>query len=118
LGSQARFKELFRTPIEKLGDPERLHQLRARITPFMLRRTKAVVADELPPKIETIMRVELSGQQADLYETIRLGMEKTVRGALVSKGLAKSQITIAARDAGRGAPHPIVFTVHQYADPD
>jgi SNF2 family DNA or RNA helicase len=94
LGSQTRFKELFRTPIEKQGDPERLHQLRARITPFMLRRTKALVADELPPKVETVMRVELAGKQADLYETIRLGMEKTVREALNTKGLAKSQITI------------------------
>jgi superfamily II DNA or RNA helicase len=94
LGSQKRFTDLFRTPIEKQGDPERLHQLRARITPFMLRRTKAIVADELPPKVETVMRVELSGKQADLYETIRLGMEKTVREALNTKGLAKSQITI------------------------
>ena len=94
LGSQKRFGELFRTPIEKLGDPARLAQLRARITPFMLRRTKALVAAELPPKVETVMRVELSGQQADLYETIRLGMEKAVREALDAKGLAKSQITI------------------------
>ena len=94
LGSQKRFAELFRNPIEKQGDPDRLTQLRARITPFMLRRTKAIVADELPPKVETIMRVELSGKQADLYETIRLGMEKTVREALNTKGLAKSQITI------------------------
>jgi superfamily II DNA or RNA helicase len=94
LGSQERFKDVFRTPIEKQGDPERMDQLRARITPFMLRRTKKLVASELPPKVETVMRVELSGQQADLYETIRLGMEKTVREALNSKGLAKSQITI------------------------
>ncbi len=94
LGSQKRFTELFRTPIEKLGNPDRLTQLRARVTPFMLRRTKALVAAELPPKVETTMRVELSGQQADLYETIRLGMEKTVRDALSTKGLAKSQITI------------------------
>ena len=94
LGSQKRFADLFRTPIEKHGHPERLTQLRARITPFMLRRTKALVASELPPKVETIMRVELSGQQADLYETIRLGMEKTVRDALSTQGLAKSQITI------------------------
>jgi superfamily II DNA or RNA helicase len=94
LGSQKRFAELFRTPIEKQGKPEALQQLRARITPFMLRRTKALVAHELPPKIETVMRVELSGKQADLYETIRLGMEKTVREALDTKGLAKSQITI------------------------
>jgi len=94
LGSQKRFTELFRQPIEKQGDPEALHQLRARVTPFMLRRTKALVAHELPPKVETVMRVELSGKQADLYETIRLGMEKTVREALDTKGLAKSQITI------------------------
>jgi superfamily II DNA or RNA helicase len=94
LGSQTRFKEIYRTPIEREGDSERLAQLRARITPFMLRRTKALVANELPPKVETVMRVELSGKQADLYETIRLGMEKSVREALNTKGLAKSQITI------------------------
>ncbi len=94
LGSQKRFGTLFRTPIEKLGDAERMTQLRARVTPFMLRRTKAVVETELPPKVETVMRVELSGKQADLYETIRLGMEKTVREALTAKGLAKSHITI------------------------
>lgn len=94
LGSQTRFKEVFRTPIEKQGNGARMAQLRARVTPFMLRRTKALVAGELPPKVESVMPVELSGAQADLYETIRLGMEKTVREALQSKGLAKSQITI------------------------
>jgi superfamily II DNA or RNA helicase len=94
LGSQARFKELFRTPIEKLGDPERLDQLRRRITPFMLRRTKREVATELPDKIESVSSIELSGKQADLYETIRLSTEKAVREALASKGLAKSQIQI------------------------
>ncbi|MBP9906899.1 MAG: DEAD/DEAH box helicase [Rhodoferax sp.] len=94
LGSQKRFNELFRKPIEKQGDPEATQQLRARVTPFMLRRTKALVAHELPPKVESVMPVELVGKQADLYETIRLGMEKTVREALSTRGLAKSQITI------------------------
>ena len=94
LGSQARFGTLFRTPIEKRGDTDRLVQLRSRITPFMLRRTKALVAHELPPKVETVMRVELEGPQADLYEAIRLSTEKAVREALDSKGLAKSHITI------------------------
>ncbi|MFC5522197.1 DEAD/DEAH box helicase [Polaromonas jejuensis] len=94
LGSQARFKELFRTPIEKEGDGERLAQLRRRITPFTLRRTKREVATELPDKIESVSSIELSGKQADLYETIRLSTEKTVRDALTSKGLAKSQIQI------------------------
>ncbi|MDY0105749.1 MAG: DEAD/DEAH box helicase [Giesbergeria sp.] len=94
LGSQQRFKALFRNPVERQGDGERLAQLRARVTPFMLRRTKALVAHELPPKVNTVMPVELTGPQADLYETIRLGMEKTVREALASKGLARSQVTI------------------------
>ena len=94
LGSQRRFTELFRNPIERQGSTEKLSQLRDRITPFMLRRTKDLVASELPPKIETLMPVPLEGQQADLYETIRLGMEKTVREALSTQGLGKSQITI------------------------
>jgi superfamily II DNA or RNA helicase len=94
LGSQRRFTELFRNPIERQGSSEKMAQLRARITPFMLRRTKDLVANELPPKVETLMPVPLLGQQADLYETIRLGMEKTVREALNTQGLAKSQITI------------------------
>ncbi|MEO5607183.1 MAG: DEAD/DEAH box helicase, partial [Polaromonas sp.] len=85
---------LFRTPIEKEGDSQRLEQLRRRITPFMLRRTKREVATELPDKIESISSIELTGKQADLYETIRLSTEKAVRDALVSKGLAKSQIHI------------------------
>jgi len=94
LGNETRFKKLFRTPIEKHGDGERLAQLRHRITPFMLRRTKDLVAKELPPKVETVMRAELQGKQADLYETIRLTTEKAVREALDAKGLAKSHITV------------------------
>ena len=94
LGSQRRFTELFRNPIERQGSTEKMAQLRARVTPFMLRRTKDLVASELPPKVETTMPIPLQGQQADLYETIRLGMEKTVREALSTQGMGKSQITI------------------------
>ncbi len=94
LGSREAFRQRFRIPIEKQGDLRRQAELRARVTPFMLRRTKALVAHELPPKVETLMRVELAGRQADLYETVRLSMEQAVRDALSSRGLAKSQIAI------------------------
>ena len=94
LGSQARFKILFRTPIERLGSSEQLAALRQRVTPFMLRRNKSDVATDLPDKQEMISSVELEGKQADLYETIRLTTEKAVRDALANKGLAKSQIQI------------------------
>ena len=94
LSSNTKFTKLFRTPIEKHGNTERLAQLRNRVTPFMLRRNKSAVAAELPPKVETITQVKLAGKQADLYETIRLATEVKVREALASKGLARSQITV------------------------
>jgi hypothetical protein len=81
-------------PIEARGRPERLMQLRARITPFHAAPYQGAGGHELPPKVETVMRVELSGKQADLYETIRLGMEKPCARRSTTKGLAKSQITI------------------------
>ena len=94
LGSDTRFKQLFRTPIEKHGDMERLTLLRARLAPFMLRRGKALVAAELPPKVETVEHVTLMPTQAKLYETIRLTTEQKVREALSDKGLARSHITV------------------------
>jgi len=94
LGSQARFKALYRTPIEKHNDTERADKLRRRLTPFMLRRHKRDVAADLPEKQIAISSVELGDGQADLYETIRLSTAKTVRDALSNKGLAQSQIQI------------------------
>jgi superfamily II DNA or RNA helicase len=94
LGSETRFKQLFRTPIEKHGDAQRMALLRARLQPFMLRRTKAAVATELPPKVEAIEHIELEPAQANLYEVIRVATEAKVREALQSKGLARSQIAV------------------------
>ena len=50
-----RFAEYYRRPIERHGDAVRLRQLRRRIRPLMLRRTKAAVAAELPPKAEQVV---------------------------------------------------------------
>ncbi|MDQ7974138.1 MAG: DEAD/DEAH box helicase [Rhodocyclaceae bacterium] len=94
LGSAARFRARFRTPIEKLGDGSRLAQLRRRVAPFILRRTQAVVAGELPERIESTVPVTLEGAQADLYETIRLGSERAVRDALAGRGLGGAQIQV------------------------
>ncbi|MEY2842868.1 MAG: hypothetical protein RI920_905, partial [Pseudomonadota bacterium] len=94
LSSEQRFKQVFRTPIEKHGDTERLALLRTRLQPFMLRRTKAAVATELPPKVEAIEHIELAADQANLYEVIRATTEAEVRKTLESKGLARSHITV------------------------
>ncbi|MCW8930073.1 MAG: DEAD/DEAH box helicase [Gammaproteobacteria bacterium] len=94
LGTQDRFNRLFRTPIEKQGDYDRQQQLHNRIKPFMLRRTKEMVATELPEKTEMIRTIPLSGKQRDLYETVRLAMDEKVREEISKKGLARSQIMI------------------------
>ena len=94
LGDEKVFNANYRKPIEKYGDNSRNDFLVRRIKPFLLRRTKDDVAKELPAKTEMVREVELSGLQRDLYETVRLAMDKKVRDAIASKGVARSQIII------------------------
>lgn len=94
LGDERQFKRLYRTPIEKNGDSARQQSLGKRIAPFMLRRKKETVATELPEKNNIIRTVELSGKQRDLYETVRLAMDKKLRDEIAKKGMARSQIMI------------------------
>src|SRR5690606_30760804 len=49
---------------------------------------------ELPPKTEIVHWVDLSPAQRDLYETVRLAMDRKVREEIDRKGLARSQIVI------------------------
>ncbi|MDQ6992442.1 MAG: SNF2-related protein [Mariprofundus sp.] len=94
LGDTRQFNALFRTPIEKHGDHERRLRLVDRISPFMLRRNKKDVVQELPEKTEIIQTISLDKKQAALYESIRISMEEKVRQTIASKGLARSHITI------------------------
>jgi SNF2 family DNA or RNA helicase len=64
-----RFSEYYRRPIERSNDAVRLHQLRRRIRPLMLRRSKESVAAELPPKQEQTVEVELDARHRRIYQT-------------------------------------------------
>ena len=92
LFDQRKFARLFRKPIELEGDSARQQALNLRIRPFLLRRTKEDVALELPPKTEIIRSIEIEGSQRELYESVRLAMQKKVRDAMVSMGAGQSQI--------------------------
>ncbi|MDQ1288354.1 MAG: hypothetical protein QG622_1919 [Actinomycetota bacterium] len=67
-GSAARFADHYRSGIERGGDPELLAQLRRRLRPLMLRRTKDLVAADLPDKQEQVIDVQLSPRQRALYD--------------------------------------------------
>ena len=94
LGDVKSFNRDYRVPIEKRASEVRLQHLNGRIKPFLLRRTKEQVATELPPKTEIIHWVELNEAQRDVYETMRLAMDKKVRDEITRKGVARSQIII------------------------
>ncbi|MBP2298141.1 DEAD/DEAH box helicase [Azospirillum picis] len=100
LGDRKEFGKRYRVPIEKRGDNTRAGLLMRRIRPFLLRRTKEAVAKELPPKTEVVVRIDLERDQRDLYETIRLSVNETVRAALAAnaaasgKGLGQNAIAV------------------------
>lgn len=94
LGSERQFSALYRTPIEKGGHAARQRALAARLRPFVLRRDKKQVARELPDKTEVVVRLDLEGDQRDLYETVRLNLEGRLRDELAMHGLARASIAV------------------------
>jgi SNF2 family DNA or RNA helicase len=94
LGDRRGFTRRFRTPIEKKGDDVRRMQLVRRIRPFIMRRTKAEVATELPPKHTILRRITLAPEQRELYETIRATLYDKVREQVAERSLAQSRIVV------------------------
>ena len=87
-----RFSEYFRRPIENGTAPERLDALRRRVRPLMLRRTKDLVAPDLPPKTEQVLDVALNPAHRRIYDT-HLNRERQRVLRLVAD-LDKNRITI------------------------
>jgi superfamily II DNA or RNA helicase len=71
LGSLDHFNERYAGPIERQQDAGARNRLRKLIAPFMLRRTKSQVLSELPSRTEILRLVELSAEEAALYEALR-----------------------------------------------
>ncbi|WP_413544141.1 SNF2-related protein [Citricoccus nitrophenolicus] len=61
---------------------ERMARLRRRIRPFMLRRTKDLVASDLPPKQEQVSHVELVPKHRRLYDQVLQRERRKVLGLL------------------------------------
>ncbi|MHA6513646.1 DEAD/DEAH box helicase [Tessaracoccus sp. Z1128] len=76
------FIERFRKPIEAERDLLALETLRRRIKPFVLRRTKREVVQELPEKIEQVQRVELTPAHRKVYDKYLQRERQRVLGML------------------------------------
>ncbi|MEH2093617.1 DEAD/DEAH box helicase [Nostoc sp.] len=71
LGSFESFNQRFATPIEKYQDKLARNKLKKLIQPFLLRRTKNQVLEELPSRTEILLHVELSREEKAFYEALR-----------------------------------------------
>ncbi len=75
-----RFAELVAHPVERAGDTAALDRFRRRIRPFLLRRTKDLVASELPAKQEQVLDVRLTPRHRRIYDTHLQRERQTVLG--------------------------------------
>ncbi|KAJ2722375.1 TATA-binding protein-associated factor mot1 [Coemansia sp. Benny D115] len=137
LGTERQFNEQYAKPIlasrdakqmsqQQLGGETALKQLHKQVLPFLLRRMKEDVLQDLPPKIIQDYYCELSDLQKFLYEEFArsavtgnmkktLGMAAetgTANGSSSSKNTADSDEPSSSSGSGKPATH--VFQALQY----
>ncbi len=71
LGSLNSFNERFAIPIERYQDRDARLKLKKLIRPFILRRIKSQVLEELPSRTEVTLDVAMSLEEAHFYEALR-----------------------------------------------
>lgn len=69
LGSLNYFRNEYVIPVEKQNDEAKKESLKQLIEPFILRRTKSLVAKDLPELVEKVHYCEMSQEQKSLYES-------------------------------------------------
>jgi len=74
LGNFNRFKTSFIKPIIKGKNEETEKKLRLLIDPFILRRTKEMVAKDLPPMTEQVILCDMTREQKDVYVREKSGV--------------------------------------------
>nr|WP_245162041.1 DEAD/DEAH box helicase [Brevibacterium marinum] len=82
--SAHRFDEEYVRPIESGENPGRMVRLQKRIRPFMMRRTKDLVAADLPEKQEQVITVELNSAHRKLYDRVLQKERKKILGFIDS----------------------------------
>jgi len=107
LGSQERFERRFVRPLQAGGAravSEALHQL---VRPFLLRRRKADVLEELPAKTEITLTVQPNADEVAFYEAIRRDALRRL-DASGPKNQGRLQILAALTRLRQAACHPML----------
>ena len=96
LGTLAEFQKRFAVAIERQKDARARRSLARLIRPFVLRRLKADVAPELPPRTEVRMDVELSHGERALYDELRAAAMQSFAGGDLAEDENQRRIQVLA----------------------
>ena len=94
VGSINFFKKQFVSPIERFKDEQRQEDLKKLINPFIMRRTKANVAKDLPELTQHIYYCEMSDEQRKIYEEQKSSIRNLILDNIEKKGKEKSNFVI------------------------
>ena len=104
LSNQHHFKSKFERAITSDDNQELLNILIKKITPFVLRRTKKNVLNDLPSKFETIQYAQMGEDQRKLYEAYLLKTKQDL-----TEGKSKIELLSALTRLRQICVHPAMF---------
>ncbi len=103
------FKKAFITPIEQHDDPRKKEQLRQLVGPYLLRRTKAEVAPDLPDLDVQLFYCEMTPAQRKRYERERAAARNALLGTVPAGDGSHQLLIIQALTRLRQiANHPVI----------
>ena len=94
--SHAKFTERYEKPIIRDENKEVLEDLSRHIQPFILRRMKKDVLEELPEKIESKYLTDMTSEQKNIYLSYMESIRNDLTREINENGIAKSQMKILA----------------------
>lgn len=94
LGSYEFFKKEYADPIDRGRDQRKVAQLQKMIAPFVLRRTKAQVAEDLPEKVESVIWCQMEDEQRMAYESVKEQIRGSIFLGIKQEGFKKQTFSI------------------------
>ena len=94
LGSYDSFKENFVMPIGVEKDENAVRILKKMVGPFLMKRSKDVIADELPEKTEQVLKSEFNEEERIVYENWKTHYSSEITQSIKEKGFGRSKMKV------------------------
>jgi SNF2 family DNA or RNA helicase len=94
LGTLNHFNQHYTIPIEKNNITQKLDELKVITRPFLLRRTKELVAPDLPDKADFIVYCDMTDEQREMYERVKSEYRNEIIKTIAEDGFSKSKLQV------------------------